>query len=58
MFKNGHYGNGVLSFAWDSGVTFLGVPNLRFGVLKFFFLIFGLKGVMEKCVGCLLAYLF
>ena len=58
MFKNGHYGNGGLSFALDLGVSFLGVPNLRFGVLKIFFLILGLKNVMEKHADCLLAYLF
>ena len=34
MVKKGYYGNEDLSLAWDLGVTFLGVPNLRFGGLK------------------------
>ena len=48
-----------MSFAWDLGVIFLGVPNCAIcGLLKTIFFYFGLKGVMEKCVGCFLVYLF
>ena len=55
----GYYGSWVLSFAWDLGVTFLGVPNLV--ICEFFLNIvfnLGLKGVIKRCVGCFLVYLF
>ena len=48
----------VLFFAWDLGIKFLGIPNW---MIEGFFkkkIIFGLKAVIEKCVGCFLAYLF
>ena len=51
-------GNGGLNFAWDLGVVFLGTPNLVIGGFsKKKFLNFVLKGDVEKCVGCFLAYL-
>ena len=57
MFKKGYYGNESLSFAWDLGVIFLGVRNLRFGGLEIFFsLNFRFKGAMEKCGTCVLVY--
>ena len=55
----GYYGSWVLSFAWDLGVTFLGVPNLV--ICEFFLNIvfnLGLKDVIKRCVGCFLVYLF
>ena len=60
MVKNGYYGNGGLSLAWDLGVRFLGVQNCVIcGVLTFFFFInLGFKDVMEKFVGCLPVNLF
>ena len=27
----GYYGNGVLNFAWDLGINFLGIPNWVIG---------------------------
>ena len=53
-------GIGGFIFAWDLGVIFLGVPNWEIGEFskKKFFLNFGLKGVIEKCVGRFLLYLF
>ena len=59
IVKNGYCGNDGFIFAWDLGVIFSGIPNLVIGqFLKFFFFNFGLKGVVEKCVGCFLVYLF
>ena len=45
--------------AWDLGVNLLVIPNFvtRWAKKKIV-LNFGLKGVMEKCVGCLLVYPF
>ena len=59
MGKNGYCGNDGFIFAWDLVVIFLGILNfkiLRFRI--FFFFKLGLKGVIEKCVGCFLVYLF
>ena len=53
----GYCGNWVLNFAWDLVVIFLGIPNWWLTGLKFFFLIFGLKGITEICVVCFLVYL-
>ena len=51
----GYYRNGCLNF----DVTFFRHSKLDdWRVLKYFFLIFGLKGVIEICVGCFLVYLF
>ena len=54
-----YYGNDGFIFAWDLGIIFLDLP---IGWLtRFFkkrFLNFGLKGIIEKCVGCFLVYLF
>ena len=46
----GYDGNDGFIFAWDLGVIFLRVPNWLIGRFSKNFL--GLKGVMEKCVGC------
>ena len=56
----GYYGNGCLNFAGDLGVNFLGVPNWELDGFskKNFFFNFGLKGALEKCVGCFLVYPF
>ena len=45
-------------FAGDLEVSFLGTPNFK--ILRFQKILFnlGLKGVIEKCVGCFLEYLF
>ena len=51
-----YYGNDDFMFAWDLGVIFLSVLNCAIGGFSNNFL--GLKGVMEKCVGCFLVYLF
>ena len=53
------YGNGYLMFAWDLGVTFLGVPNapVSWGKKKNF-KDFGSRGVMEICICCFLVYPF
>ena len=52
-----YYGNDGFIFAWDLGVIFLGIPNwVLTGFFNFLFFSFGLKGVMEKCVGCFLVY--
>ena len=52
-------GNGGLNFAWDLGAIFSGIPNLVMsGISKKYFFNFGLKGAVEKCVGCFLVYLF
>ena len=56
MVKNGYCGNDGFISAWDLGVIFLGIPKWLFG--GFLENFFGLKGVMEKCVGCFLVYLF
>ena len=59
MVKNGYWENGVLNFVWDLGVNFSACKigrSVRF--FKKMFLILGLKAVIEKCVVCLLAYLF
>ena len=53
-----YYGNGVLIFAWDLGVNFLGIPNWVIGGFLIFFFNFGLKEVMERCVGYFLVYQF
>ena len=37
---------------------FFSLPYWKIGGLNFFFFNFGLKGVIEKCVGCFLVYLF
>ena len=61
MLKNGYYGNDGFIFTGDLGVIFLGIPNLvnsSFSKKNIFFSNFGLKGVVEKCVGCFLVYLF
>ena len=59
MFKKGYYGNESLSFAWDLGVIFLGVRNLRFGGLETFFILdFRFKGATEKFESCFLVYFF
>ena len=59
MVKNVYCGNDGFIFAWDLGSSFLGVPNWVIGEFsKKNFLNFGLKEVMEKCVGCFLVYLF
>ena len=58
MVKNGYCGNEAFIFAWDLGVIFLAYQIGRLVALNFFFLNFGLKGVIEKCVGCFLVYLF
>ena len=53
----GYYENGGLNFTGDLGVTFLGILNFK--ILRFsFFFSLGLKGVIEKCVGYFLVYLF
>ena len=54
----GYYGNEVFIFAWDLDVSFLGIPNWVIRGFLIFFFHFGFKGVMEKCVGCFLVYLF
>ena len=53
-----YYGNKGFIFAWDLGVIFL--CALNFKILRFpeCFFNLGLKGVIEKCVGCFLLYLF
>ena len=51
MGKKGYYGNDGFSLAWDLGV-------IRESWKKNFFFNLGLKGVIEKCSGCFLAYLF
>ena len=54
-------GTGVLFFAWNLGVIFLGILNfkiLRFRRKKIFFFKFKFQGFIEKCVGCFLVYLF
>ena len=59
IVKNGYCENDGVIFTWDLGVIFLCVLNfkiLRFG--NFFFLVLGLKDVIEKCVACFLVYLF
>ena len=61
MIKNGYCENDDFIFAWDLGVNFLVVPNWEIGWFSekcFFFFNFGVKGVIEKCVGCFLVYLF
>ena len=59
MVKNGYCGNDGFIFAWDLGINFLCIPNWVIdGFLKFFCFNFGLKGIIEKFVGCFLAYLF
>ena len=55
----GYYGNDGFIFAWDLGVIFLGIPSFKILRLqKKLFLKFGFYGVIEKCVGCFLVYLF
>ena len=54
----GYYGNGGLNFAGDLGVTFLGILDFKILRFSFFFFRLGLKGVIEKCVGYFLVYLF
>ena len=59
MDKNGYCRNRVLSFAWDLGVIFLAMPifqDLRFP--KSFFKKIQILGIIEKCMGCFLVYLF
>ena len=56
MVKNGYCRNDGFIFARDLGAIFLGISKWVFG--GFLENIFGLKGVMEKCVGCFLVYLF
>ena len=34
MFKKGYQGNEDLGLAWDLGIIFLGISDLRFGGLK------------------------
>ena len=59
MVKNGYYENDGSSLAWDLDVIFLGAPNLWLvEAKKWFFFYLDLKGIMEKCVGCFLVYLF
>ena len=59
MTKNGYYGDEGLNLAWDLGAKFLGIPNWVIGrFLTSFFFYFGLKGVVETCVGSFLVYLF
>ena len=52
----GYDGNDSFIFAWDLGFIFLSVPNWVIRGFSKNFL--GLKCVMEKCVGCLIVYLF
>ena len=55
MVKNGYYEDDGFIFSWDLGVIFLGIPNRMIdGVFYYFFFNFGLKVVMEKCLGCFL----
>ena len=56
IVKNGYCGNEGINFAWDLGAIFLGIPDWVIG--WFLKKNFGLEGVMEKCVGCFLVYLF
>ena len=49
-------GMGGFIFAWYLGVIFLGIPKWVAG--GFLEKIVGLKGVIEKCVGCFLVYFF
>ena len=59
MVRKRYYENGGLNLAWDLGVIFLAIPNFaNFEFWKHFFFNIGLKGVIEKCVGCFLLYLF
>ena len=55
----GYYGNDGFIFAWDLGVIFLGIRNWEIGGFskKNNNNNFGLKGVIEKCMGCFLVYL-
>ena len=53
-----YYGNGGLNFAGDLGVTFLGILDFKILRFSFFFFSLDLKGVIEKCVGYFLVYLF
>ena len=56
MVKNGYCKNKILFFAWDLGIVFLGIPifwDLRFQNKNFLIL-----GIIEKCIGCFLVYLF
>ena len=55
----GYYGNKGLGLAWDLRAHFSCVPKFTTRwVKKIFFFNLGLKGVMEKCVDCLLVYPF
>ena len=58
MVKKWYYRNDGLSLAWDFKRSFSDVPNLWFVGLKKIILNLGLKGVMEKYVGCFLVYSF
>ena len=58
MTKNGYYRNDSFTFAWDLGVVFLGIRNWIIAGFFVFFFNLGLKGVIEKCVGYFLEYLF
>ena len=50
--------NEGLNLAWGLGIIFLGIPDFAiFEFWKIFFFNLGLKGVIEKCVGCFLVYL-
>ena len=58
IVKNGNCRNWGFIFAWDLGVIFLGIPNLKiFGFWKNNFFKFRFQGFIEKCVGCFLVYL-
>ena len=55
----GYYGSDGFIFAWDLDVSFLGIAiGWLTSFKRLFFLNFGLKGVIETCVGCFLVYLF
>ena len=58
MVKKGYCGNDGFIFAWDLGVSFLGILNFKILRFRIFFFNLGLKGVIEKFVGCFLVYLF
>ena len=57
MAKNGYYGNGVLFFACDLGVIFLGIHNFeKFKILKNVFKkiqILGYHRKMYRLVRCM-----
>ena len=49
-------GNGVLFFAWDLGVIFLGIQIFKY--LRFQKKFFQILGIIEKCIGLFLVYPF